>query len=118
MQNIRPVVVHSVGIIELEVTLAHVHRVGRESAAREYDGGVGRSLVGGHALVGCRGYGKIEIASAITEGVGDARHLGAHIRREVGGVEDFSCVGRRVRRVESNIDVGVRACNKNGGIRQ
>lgn len=116
MQDIRPVVVDRVRIVELEVTLTHVHRVRRETAPREHDGRVGRSAIGRWARVRRRRDGQVKVGPTVTERLGYARHLRTDAGRKIGRVENFSGVGGRKRCVERDVDVGIRAGDQHGCI--
>ena len=89
MQDVRPVVVDAVRVVELHVPVAHVHRVRREPAPGEHDGRVGRRDVARRARVRRRGDGQVEVRPTVAERRRDAR-------RKAGRVKDLGGVGRRI----------------------
>ena len=113
VRDVRPVAVDIVRIVELEISLPHVHRVRREATAGEHNGRVGGSVIGRHASVGGRGDSERE-GAAIAERLGDTHHLRTDARRKIRRVKYFGGICRGIGRVKLDNEVWIRPCNQHG----
>ena len=118
VQHVRPVAVDRVRAVELQMPLAHVHRVRREPAPGEHDRRVGRRVVGRRPRVRRRRHRHVKVGSAVAQRRRHTRHLRTHPGRKVVRVEYLGRVRRRVRRVELDINVGIRTRDQDGCVRE
>ena len=107
MVDDRTILVDSIGVVQLEIALAHVHGVSGPTWTNYHDLRVLGRVVGGTGIRGSSD-GDIEGFTAVSEGLRDTCRDRA-VRGIIGGVEVFNLVGGRVDGSEVDVYVGIRA---------